>query len=1177
MTMSNLRVGVMTDPNDPTTFTQVESFHVGNNYNEHTVTFENYTGQGKYIAISDWAYNDSNTYFLIDDIIVEPIPSCRKPGQPYVDSYEIQAHQVRMSWQKGAEDQALWQLAIGTEADFNPDLVTPHDVDVNNPDLFDGEGTWCAYYLTGLDAATTYYVYVRANCGTVDEPDYSDWSALYCEFTTLGCDIPTGLSMASYTSTTASLWWNSDNGLASEYELAYSTDEFFNPEYPDDDTHVITGITELGYTIEGLTAETVYYACVRANCGNDGYSDWSETISFMPSAYHTMTLYEKWEISERAPLSMSYVHYNPDNDQQGIKGQYVLPENQLSELRFSNILGISLFTANTSLDFYTNALFDVYMAAVDEPTMNGFISFDDMTQVYSGTLSITDGVMSISFTTPFYYSEGSLMIGFKQLTVGDEHNTSVSWKGIYSHVVSCYTYDYWFETEEHGFLPTTQFRYEPCNAPSCPRPTMLKALPMSTFAKLSWSNGNGSCDVQYKKTADTEWTLVEGVSITTYQPYILRNLEPSTDYVYQVRNVCSDTEHSDWSKSYYFTTRSNQVITIDANNLYTEGFDEAVFPPTDWVTESANYVSYWQQRETTHEHYLVAYSGYYNDAMMYSPEMHINAQGAVLTLNHMHNSSLNGTATYCDIMISTDHGEHFSHLWGGRDATLVGDWITTQISLDEYVNQDIVLEFYHLTYNANHAWDINEIQIKAYNKVFNGSDNDNSWDNPDLWALDNGELPTADDEVLINSEVTIENGTVAAAEQIYLNSAENNEEIQGSVVIEDGGQLVTNNTVEATVNVNTQQSQAKSSNAWYAISSPVNNVRISDFVEGTHNVYRYDEPTSMWQEYRNTDNLFYNLSNGRGYLYRSTVANIKFTGDVNVDDAEYTLKNTENAGKLKGFNLIGNPYTHNIYKGANAAIPNTYLETGFYTLTESGAWQAGVDNTTAIKPNQGVLVQALPTADGQTLTISNLTTGYVAPNGKSGNDNIMFTVKNSDYSDEAYIFFKEGRGLNKIEHRNADIPMLYVSKDGEDFAIAELCDNVKLVNLGFEAKKMGQYKLSIEAAGQFSYLHLIDKLTGKDVDLLLDNEYEFVGTPNDRRDRFVVYLDYMNNDNSEIFVYQNGDDIVVSGEGELQVFDVMGRLVATYRINGVETIRKPEKTGVYIYKMNEKTQKIVVR
>ena len=41
---------------------------------------------------------------------------------------------------------------------------------------------------------------------------------------------------------------------------------------------------------------------------------------------------------------------------------------------------------------------------------------------------------------------------------------------------------------------------------------MLKALPMSSFAKLSWSHGNGNCDVQYKKTADAEWTLVNDIS-----------------------------------------------------------------------------------------------------------------------------------------------------------------------------------------------------------------------------------------------------------------------------------------------------------------------------------------------------------------------------------------------------------------------------------------------------------------------------------------------------------------------------------------------------------------------------------------------------------------------------------------------------------------------------------------
>lgn len=54
-------------------------------------------------------------------------------------------------------------------------------------------------------------------------------------------------------------------------------------------------------------------------------------------------------------------------------------------------------------------------------------------------------------------------------------------------------------------------------------------------------------------------------------------------------------------------------------------------------------------------------------------------------------------------------------------------------------------------------------------------------------------------------------------------------------------------------------------------------------------------------------------------------------------------------------------------------------------------------------------------------------------------------------------------------------------------------------------------------------------------------------------------------------------DIIVSGEGELQVFDVMGRMISTRRVTGVETVEKPSQTGVYILKLNEKTQKIVIR
>lgn len=60
--------------------------------------------------------------------------------------------------------------------------------------------------------------------------------------------------------------------------------------------------------------------------------------------------------------------------------------------------------------------------------------------------------------------------------------------------------------------------------------------------------------------------------------------------------------------------------------------------------------------------------------------------------------------------------------------------------------------------------------------------------------------------------------------------------------------------------------------------------------------------------------------------------------------------------------------------------------------------------------------------------------------------------------------------------------------------------------------------------------------------------------------------------------FSGGSGIIVTGEGELQVFDVMGRLIAKQYVNGVGTHRVcPLQTGVYIFRLNGKTQKIVVK
>ena len=225
----------------------------------------------------------------------------------------------------------------------------------------------------------------------------------------------------------------------------------------------------------------------------------------------------------------------------------------------------------------------------------------------------------------------------------------------------------------------------------------------------------------------------------------------------------------------------------------------------------------------------------------------------------------------------------------------------------------------------------------------------------------------------------------------------------------------------------------------------------------------------------------------------------------------------------------------------------------------------------------GILVQAKAAG---TLTMANSMEGYVAPSkGNADNNNIWFAVANSKYKDKACVEFRKGHGLNKIAHINEEAPMLYINHNGEDFASADVNPEAKVINLNFEAKTMGMFTLSCKANGEFNYLHVFDKVAGRDIDMLNDDEYTFIGSPGDSKDRFVVRLSETTTDDNgnEIFAYQNGSDIIINGEGELQVFDVMGRMISNQHINGVQMVEKPSQTGVYIFRLNDKTQKIVVR
>ncbi len=409
--------------------------------------------------------------------------------------------------------------------------------------------------------------------------------------------------------------------------------------------------------------------------------------------------------------------------------------------------------------------------------------------------------------------------------------------------------------------------------------------------------------------------------------------------------------------------------------------------------------------------------------------------------------------------------------------------------------------------------------------------------------------------------------------------------VGGSLTIEDGGQLITTSAVNATIEKNITAASKDIADHWYTIASSVDAPDFADvtnlITDGEYDLYRYDESSFTWQNSKKIvagNPQFSSFENGRGYLYRKAGnKTIKYVGTINTGDLEnYPLSWASTNADLKGLNLIVNPFPHNIYKGYGGAIDNAKLSDKFYYLENNGTWQVGT-YTTAIKPGMGIIIQTNSAGD---ITIKDDATPATAEHApaKANNDEIMLTVSNSQYQDVAYAVFGDRYGLKKIVHRSAEAPMLYIPQNNRKYAVAMMSDDTKSFNLNFKAMTMGSYTLSYKSKGDFDYVHVIDRLTGEDIDML-QGEYSFIATPYDNENRFIVRLGYMPNNEgteNEIFAYQNGNNILVSGEGELQVFDVTGRMVATQHVNGVETINV-QSHGVYIFKLNEKVQKIVVR
>jgi hypothetical protein len=382
-------------------------------------------------------------------------------------------------------------------------------------------------------------------------------------------------------------------------------------------------------------------------------------------------------------------------------------------------------------------------------------------------------------------------------------------------------------------------------------------------------------------------------------------------------------------------------------------------------------------------------------------------------------------------------------------------------------------------------------------------------------------------------------------------------------------------------------------NQWYFIASPTGTSPTN--VEALSDLYYYDEQDHHWRNQKvfANSNGFINFDRGQGFLCANagesvtdpitlTFTGVAITDDSYTVDLDYHATTTEGeTNTLAGWNLVGNPFNDNAtlnmdcYILSGTAINTTAQTAGSYTVA----------------PCEGVLVKA--TEDGQIVTFTKATPGQTPqPNQLQMTVAQQVVTRNgastgsATVEDNAIVSFNEGNRLEKFAF-NADAAKLYIPQNGKEYAIVS-AEAQGEMPVNFRATKNGTYTLTINPEGvEMNYLHLIDNMTGANIDLLQTPSYTFNASMNDYESRFKLVFAANSEDGvstgSTTFAFFANGELIVNNEGEatLQVVDMMGRILSSQSLNGNGSVQMAAPVGVYVLRLisgNEvKTQKIVVR
>ena len=375
---------------------------------------------------------------------------------------------------------------------------------------------------------------------------------------------------------------------------------------------------------------------------------------------------------------------------------------------------------------------------------------------------------------------------------------------------------------------------------------------------------------------------------------------------------------------------------------------------------------------------------------------------------------------------------------------------------------------------------------------------------------------------------------------------------------------------------------------WNLLASPlVEDIQprgVANMLSNDFDLYWFDGGAegAEWLNFKS--HLYMKLSLGRGFLYaNSEDVVLEFRG-VPVPGDQFRARAIYNAGtKFGSWDLVGNSFTE------QASIQIGEEENPNFYRLEPGTRKLMLAEGSMVEPMEGIFVEL---EESETV-IFRKSDGFGGRSAASPMMNIELYTREGRLLDRARLRTGEGTNMSKLDLLGDD-NRLSLRANGKDCAVVYV-NNLGEVPLNLETAENGSYTLHFDnVLACFDYLHLIDNLTGADVDLLATSNYgmvsyTFEAKTTDYASRFrLVFRATENGDDttgtegdSFAFIDAAGNIVITAdaGTASLQVIDVMGRVVLSTDVaRGVST--NGMTAGVYVLRLingdDVKVQKIVV-